>query len=282
MVYFRNREREPVAELSPAFYKGLIEHNPDAILAIDEDGRAHFANPATAELFARPISQIVGLPFGFPISGGVPQEVEIIRPDGLPRIVEMRVGKVLYRTKMYHIASLRDITELALQRLELSALSFTDDLTGLYNRRGFLILAGNQLKLAQRKGQCLSLVYLDLDGLKQINDTQSHAAGDQALMATADIMRRAFRETDIKARLGGDEFVALAVDADKNAAGNLIARLEEAVLAFNQSGKQPFLLSISLGVSEFTPQQPATLKELLERADAGLHRQKEIKKGRAP
>lgn len=264
------------------FYQSLIEHNADAILAVDMAGLVQFANPAAAELFARPISQIIGLPFGFPISGDGPQEVEIIRPGGLPRIVEMRVVPVQIQAKTFHLASLRDITELAVQREELSTLSFTDGLTGLYNRRGFLTLADIQHKLAQRKRRCLALVYLDLDELKHINDTYGHSMGDQALGATAELLRLAFRETDIKARLGGDEFAVLAVDADRHAARKLISRLEEGVHAFNQSGDKPFQLSLSLGMSHYVPQQPATLEELLEQADAELYQQKAIKKRRTP
>lgn len=264
------------------FYQDVVESSADAILAVDEAGQVYYANPAAAELFARPISEIIAQPFGFPISGDGPQELEIIRPGELPRIVEMRTMQAILQSKTYQIASLRDITELALQREELSALSFTDCLTGLYNRRGFLTLAGDQLKMAYRNGRSLALIYLDLDGLKRINDTYGHTTGDQALVAMAQLLRQAFRETDIKARLGGDEFVVLAVDTNKNGALKLITRLEKSILAFNQSGKLTFQLSVSLGVSHFTPQQPTTLDELLERADAELYQHKTIKKGRTP
>ena len=153
-----------------------------------------------------------------------------------------------------------------------------DGLTGLYNRRGFFTLANLQRKTAYRNEQCFALFYIDLDGLKQINDTYGHTIGDQALQETAALLRKTFRETDIKARLGGDEFCVLAIDANKDISEKLTTRLEKGLLAFNQLKKQPVDLSLSLGVSHFIPQQPASLEQLLEQADAVMYSQKALKK----
>ncbi|HTC19222.1 MAG TPA: diguanylate cyclase, partial [bacterium] len=92
---------------------------------------------------------------------------------------------------------------------QLKANSVVDELTGLYNRRGFLIHANEQIKMSDRTGQILLMLFADVDGLKAINDKLGHHRGDLALMETAHILREAVRETDVLGRLSGDEFVAL-------------------------------------------------------------------------
>ena len=96
---------------------------------------------------------------------------------------------------------------------ELSSLALTDELTGLYNRRGFICLSEVQLKLARRSGCDMVLFFIDVDGLKQINDSFGHSEGDNALIRTAEVLRMTFRESDVLARIGGDEFGALAIEA---------------------------------------------------------------------
>lgn len=260
------------------FYQTLVEQNVDTILVLDVAGQVCFANRPAAELFGRPISQIINLPFGFPITGTEPQELEIVRTDRLPRIVEMRVKEIPFQAKTYRIACLRDISTLALQREELRKLSFTDNLTGLYNRSGFYSLASNQLKLIQRTGHSFVLISLDLDGLKQINDNYGHSNGDKALVATAELLRRVFRETDIKARLSGDEFTVMLINSNEKNTEILINRLKKEILAENQSGKYPFILSLSFGISHFTSQQPMALEKYLEQVDIELYKHKASKK----
>jgi GAF domain-containing protein len=94
---------------------------------------------------------------------------------------------------------------------QIHTLSITDELTGLYNRRGFRLLADKLIRRAARGGEPFNLVYLDLDGLKRINDTQGHGIGDSMISAAAGILRQTFRESDILARIGGDEFCVLAL-----------------------------------------------------------------------
>ena len=107
---------------------------------------------------------------------------------------------------------------------ELLALSLTDPLTGLHNRRGFLTFAEHQLTLSLRTKQRLILFFADQDGLKRINDTLGHEEGDQAIMETASLLKKTFRASDIVARIGGDEYVVLAVDPDANSPEAKIGR----------------------------------------------------------
>lgn len=112
-----------------------------------------------------------------------------------------------------------DITGRKKTEEELYALSFRDELTGLYNRRGFITLARQQLKIASRMNKGMLLLFADFDELKRINDIFGHKAGDRALLGVSDILKGIFRESDIIARIGGDEFVVLAVETeDVNAA----------------------------------------------------------------
>jgi diguanylate cyclase (GGDEF)-like protein len=160
-----------------------------------------------------------------------------------------------------------------LQR-QLVNLSLTDELTGLYNRRGFFTHAERQLKLSKRRGQGLLVVLLDLDGLKQINDRFGHAEGDRALAAVADALSATFRDVDIVARIGGDEFAVLVVDADGDLEGVLRARLDKQIRARNARAGARYPLSLSVGTARQTMRKPRSIDELLARADEALYRDK--------
>jgi diguanylate cyclase (GGDEF)-like protein len=157
----------------------------------------------------------------------------------------------------------------------LQAVSLTDDLTGLYNRRGFFALAAQQLKLAQRAYMRTSLVFLDLDRLKGINDRWGHAEGDRALVDTAGILRSTFRESDIIARIGGDEFVVLIEDTYDDRDGAVLNRLEASLRSHNASVGRPYPLALSVGVAHCVPDQPCSLEELINRADALMYQNKQ-------
>jgi two-component system cell cycle response regulator len=153
--------------------------------------------------------------------------------------------------------------------------SVTDELTGLLNRRGFMLIAEQLVKVAARNGQNLLLFFADLNGMKAINDTLGHLVGDRALVDTAAILRRVFRTSDVIARLGGDEFVVLAVDAVVTTSGPTLAeRLVGAIDKYNGS-PSPFRLSLSVGTSVFDPTKPSSLAKLLSDADARMYEEKQ-------
>lgn len=172
-----------------------------------------------------------------------------------------------------------EIAERKLAEERLQALSFTDDLTGLFNRRGFLAVSEQQMKLARRTNKRLLLLYIDIDNMKQINDTLGHNQGDAALVATATILRDTFRESDIIARVGGDEFVILAVDPNELSAQMLIHRLREKCVERNHSASQDFGLFLSVGSAYYDPQNHCSIEALMERADRIMYRQKRGKRG---
>jgi len=156
---------------------------------------------------------------------------------------------------------------------ELSSLALTDQLTGLYNRRGFLCLTERQLKLAGRSGRNLLLFFIDVDGLKRINDTFGHTEGDFALFRTAAVLGLTFRDSDVLARLGGDEFCALAIEASDHSEATIMARLRETLETL--SAQEPrYRLSLSVGVVRFTPSTASSIEELMLHADRAMYQTK--------
>lgn len=165
--------------------------------------------------------------------------------------------------------------------LALQAMALVDDLTGLYNRRGFQTLAKQQLKMADRLGKRVSHIFVDLDGLKAINDTFGHREGDLALMETADLLKETFRESDIIARIGGDEFVVLAMEDPGQHQEQWAARLQENLRIRNERGDRRVPLALSMGIAYYDPEFPCAIDELLHRADLLMYEQKRGKR-RAP
>jgi diguanylate cyclase (GGDEF)-like protein len=170
---------------------------------------------------------------------------------------------------------------LAIERHRLHAalldLALVDDLTGLYNRRGFLTLATRDLRLARRGNETLLVAFADLDDLKGVNDTAGHATGDRALRDTAALLRQTFRDSDLVARIGGDEYAVLVRHAGPERADVLAERLKRQVRDFNRRAARPYQLSISLGFAAHKGSTLGSVAGLLERADRALYRDKRRK-----
>jgi diguanylate cyclase (GGDEF)-like protein len=161
----------------------------------------------------------------------------------------------------------------ALLDRELRHLALTDDLTCLYNRRGFFAAATQQLKVSQRNQQSLLLMFCDVDNLKKINDTYGHREGDLALIRTADALEKSFRDSDILCRLGGDEFVALASETSNQTQETILRRLEKN-LKKSSAGELRYELSLCVGVARFDPKCAVTLGELMVEADKAMYAKK--------
>ena len=156
-------------------------------------------------------------------------------------------------------------------------LSLTDELTGLYNRRRFFVLLEQSLRVAIRKKRRLKLLFIDMDGLKEVNDQYGHQEGDQALIDLANILKETFRESDIVARIGGDEFGILMESTDDP--NEIIEdRLHENLDGYNAKELRPYPLSISVGAAHFDPESPMAIDELLSKADALMYEQKRKKR----
>ena len=160
----------------------------------------------------------------------------------------------------------------------LRSLSLIDDLTGLYNRRGFSDLAEQHLKLACRTSRAVLLFYLDVDRLKTINDKLGHHVGDRALNKVADILRETFRQSDIIARVGGDEFAVMALEVSEQHQKELLDRMWEKVGEENERRKEAYSLSLSVGMARFDGSGSMGLEDLLSRADQAMYEGKRGKK----
>jgi len=165
-------------------------------------------------------------------------------------------------------------------KAELKSLSLTDELTGLYNRRGFLTLARQQIKIAHRLKKKLLLVYTDMDNLKWINDTLGHKEGDRALKEMAEIMSSTFRASDLVARMGGDEFAILGLEEAEVDFSKIRMRLQERTGLSGKDSARPYRLSLSMGFVEYDPEKPEGIDDLLARADKLMYVEKSIKKPR--
>jgi diguanylate cyclase (GGDEF)-like protein len=195
-------------------------------------------------------------------------------PSRLPQTGQLqREHLQLLADKLYEkVSELEDANE------RLRNLSLVDGLTGLNNRRGFMILATSLLKFARRAGYASSLIYIDLDSLKYINDTFGHAGGDAALASFARILTETFRESDIIGRLGGDEFVALIVDATHSDLATLQARLQKNADTYNQQVEPEHALSFSMGSIRVDADSKISMEEFLAQADDAMYKHKQSRK----
>jgi diguanylate cyclase (GGDEF)-like protein len=165
----------------------------------------------------------------------------------------------------------------------LRRLSTTDELTGLFNRRGFFLLAEQQRRLAIREKAELLLLYIDIDDFKLVNDTYGHLEGDQVLADIAKILQGSFRDSDILARMveggllarmGGDEFVILAVDAGETGEEILTTRLRERVDRYNDERNRPYRVSLSVGAVRVPPKRDLAIDDLIAHADRLMYQHK--------
>lgn len=157
---------------------------------------------------------------------------------------------------------------------ELSHLAISDELTGLYNRRGFLLLGSERMRLAHGMKKNVLLFFADLDNLKQINDQFGHQEGDQALLKTAEIFRNTFRNSDITGRFGGDEFTALVIEEYGQTADTISARLQDNMDELAANNTQ-YPLSLSVGMTRYAAEMRSSIKKLLAQADQALYKQKQ-------
>ena len=160
---------------------------------------------------------------------------------------------------------------------QLRMLSLSDELTGLYNRRGFFALGEQAMRVARRRSNGLGVISVDIDGLKAVNDRFGHEQGDETLRAVADIIRASIRESDVAGRVGGDEFIVLAEDGP-TMTGELVARLQRRAERYDGKTGRPVRLSLSIGAVDWEAGEQVTLQELIERASQRMHDVKRTKR----
>jgi diguanylate cyclase (GGDEF)-like protein len=164
--------------------------------------------------------------------------------------------------------TLRDLADLVESEVHHLRLAMTDDLTGLPNRRAFMAAARRYLAMGERRGEPVTLVFGDVDGLKSVNDEFGHGAGDELLCRAADVMSAAVRPIDLVARIGGDEFALVMYGMGDEEAATALERIRDLVVASNDSVVGP-ALAMSFGLATSTSGR--SLEELVDRADDAMY-----------
>ncbi len=203
-----------------------------------------------------------------------------LKKNGQIIFLESSSFPVFYKGKIYSVAFIKDINHQVELENEFRKLSLLDELTGLYNRRGFSFLATQHMKLADRLKKRLFLLFIDLNEMKKINDDFGHEEGDNALRAVAGILKKTFRKTDLIARYGGDEFVVMAVETSSVNKEYFCWRLKEELGKYNAHSDKKYLLSLSIGISCYDFQNPVSLQSLIMEADFQMYQEKKEKANR--
>lgn len=179
------------------------------------------------------------------------------------------------------IESFKDLAAMAERELAAIELATVDELTGMTNRRGFLLLAQHSLNLCARQGLPASLLYMDLNNFKPINDRFGHAEGDRALCAFAAQLQRHLRDSDLCARLGGDEFVVLLANTPQASASAVAEKLRRALGQFNRQSATGYEIDCSCGIVEFDPARHRLVESLLADGDALMYECKRQRRNQA-
>lgn len=175
------------------------------------------------------------------------------------------------------VEALKDLGAMVSQELTVKKLATIDELTGISNRSGFISLSDAALSLCSLQGKPASLMFLDLDNFKPINDEFGHVVGDEVLTQFATLMKDTFRDYDLVARLSGDEFVALFSGTTADEADVLVGRLSKAVEQHSQQEERDINVGFSHGIVEFDPKEPTTTEALLAAGDALMYEKKRAK-----
>jgi len=260
--------------------KGLIvDHFPDGIVVVDRKGIIRYLNSNAEDLLKDTAGNVIGQKFSLPLDIHRAQDVRVSGADHKETVAEVRAMETKLGRDEIFIVSIRDVTDRANLEAQLRSLSDVDPLTGLLNRRGFLEAAKRQLSLAQRQNWRMSLFFLDLDGLKWINDEFGHLEGDLALTEIASVLRKSVRSPDIIGRFAGDEFTILAFEgAEKSdSVVKISGRLRENLKVHNSRKRAARKISFSIGVAGFDPVKSPSLENMITEADIKMYEGKRQK-----
>lgn len=272
----------------------IIRHAMDGIVTISESGQIEGFNPAAEEIFGYMQNEIVGKPVASLISpetqkqyhdeiqyylrsaqrGSVGirgQEVIAIRKNGEQFPMELSASEMELKEQRFFVAIVRDVTERKLVERKIKHMAHHDHLTGLPNRSLFIDQLEHAIKLAKRHNHKTAVLFLDLDGFKQINDTLGHEAGDRLLIEVAARLKTVIRESDVAARMGGDEFTFVLNDigTHENAAAVAQKIIDTLSEKFNLKGHES-QIGGSIGVA-LHPDDAEDHEALLRKADEAMY-----------
>jgi diguanylate cyclase (GGDEF)-like protein/PAS domain S-box-containing protein len=291
----RFSETQETLRKSEERYRALVESTEDSIYLVNRQYRYVFMNQNHLARLGHSATDFSGHQYSEFHSEEETRQFEAVVDEVFAMGKSIQQEHHSDRDKLYFIRTLspvkekdgrvsavmiisKQITERKEMEEELRKLSLTDELTGLYNRRGFMALAAQQIKIANRLKRQLMLVSVDLDDLKVINDSLGHKEGDQVLIDVTSILLKTFRSSDILARIGGDEFIALQIrNPDEPYLSSSTDRLQEIIANHNSQSGKPYKLSLSLGSVVYDPADAKSLEQLLAEADEKMYEQKRSK-----
>jgi diguanylate cyclase (GGDEF)-like protein len=272
----KKRSSQPLLETNEKeeLCRLIFECSADAIIVSDRQGTVRLLNHNAEHFFELPADQILGRRFLLSSNAGETKEVTTTRPGKDTSITEIRSTEIKQHGEALYISTFRDITELVRLREELRALILVDDLVNLCNRRGFFMLAEQQLRLANRTKKGLYLILISLDNYKRDNGASDQEAGNKRLVQTAAIIKDTFRKSDIIARISEDTFAIMAIEAQPDSADVMAKRLLDNLEKYNAKVSPTDTLLASMGVACYDSKYHCSLDELLSQADMLLYRQK--------
>ncbi len=282
-----------IKEMETRLFGAILVASPDPIYVLDLQGRIIYANKATADLFALEPEAVIGksnFDLGFPFASDFKRNQEKVISE-----------QATFRGKFIHtfascqgerfdyllapvldehlhteatVCIFRDVTEQALAEEKIWHNAHHDALTGLPNRRLFLDRLEQEVKHANRSSLPLALLFMDLDGFKEVNDSLGHEAGDLVLCAVAERLADCVREDDTVARLGGDEFTVILAATKRHEDVELVAQsIIDALAKPFQTTQQPVQISASVGIA-FYPRDASSPLDLVQAADQAMYNAK--------
>lgn len=292
------KEMEETVRRSERHYRNLVEGGQGFLFTHDRGGKILTINPAAAHSLGYSITEITGKNLRDFMREERFQELSaylkrvwkeksadgvlsILNKAGDERFWKFQNVKLVETVEEpFILGYAQDITDLKETEKQLKNLSLSDDLTGLYNRRGFLALGEKYLQNLRRLTEPKNnyLIYADMDGLKQINDSFGHEEGSRAIMKISEILAGNFRGSDVISRIGGDEFVVLMTNADEQSTEIVINRLQSKIESYNAQKIHPFQLALSVGITAIKPDETKALEEILAEADKQMYEQKKLRK----
>jgi len=293
----QRKQAEEILKKSQQEFDSLFRSSPEALVYLDEKGTILDANLRFCKLFGYSLTEIKGrnIDDGMihplnkteegkrlsinGVKGYLNYETIRKKKDGSLFSVSISATPLVIDGQTEGMIGIYiDITERKQLEEKLEKLSRIDSLTGCYNRGYGLELLDRQMKLSHRSKSPLLLAFLDIDGFKTINDTFGHDEGDKVLKEVANLFKSTLREVDIICRMGGDEFILIFPDNSLKDASQIKERLNKNLIELNQTLKKPYRIDLSIGLSEYYPDHPLTIDELIRIADQKMYEEKRKKK----
>jgi len=306
LFYIRERKLKQDVEIHRSLLEAIINNIPNPMFYKNRAGIFENVNDAFSKnILGLQKNEVVGKSLD-DLAGIVPSEVIVFHIEQDKQLYEdhnsleydtvvgmhdgsmkdFKITKTVFMSASGecsgYIGIMTDITEHKENEKRLQRLASIDPLTQLYNRRHFTTMANHLFHLALRHQEALSIVMLDIDNFKHINDTYGHKVGDDVIVMIANILQKMSRESDIVARFGGEEYILLLPKTSKEGAYVIAEKLREAVadMQIVLEDKTPLSCSVSLGVSMVDLQSEKDIEEAIKRADNALYNSKRSGKNR--